>query len=47
MKIYLAATAPGREKSEPLIIKRRLLSFYFIYNCLMEADIVFNLIRKK
>lgn len=49
MKIYLAATAPGNEssrKEKMLLIKKRLLSFYFIRTDGFEMGKVFNEIKK-
>ena len=46
MKIYLASTAPGFRERE-LNISKRLLSFYFITNDMLENRKVFLRIKKQ
>lgn len=49
MIIYLAATAPGNEQKRErgmLLIKHRLLSYFYIANSLMENDQVFKRIKQ-
>jgi hypothetical protein len=47
MKIYLAGTAPGNEnKKINKMIFRRLLSYYFLENNLMDNVKCFDLIKQ-
>ena len=49
MILYLAATVPGNEQKREigmLLIKHRLLSYFYVHFKLMENDKIFTSIKK-
>ena len=50
MKIFLASGAPGNDsvrKEGLLLLPRRLLSYYHIYQKQLECDKIFQCIKKE